>query len=92
MQCRQCRQCGQAAAFTPTRREERRRAGQFLVFGAALAAAGGLAAGLGAVAWGWVLLGMAAFVGSQALLKWTHSRWVLCPHCGAGYTAWGPGD
>lgn len=79
-----CSRCQRPVSFTPTRREELRRCRQFLAFAAALAA---VAVGLslaGVPLWPWWVGAMAAFVLSQAALKWQASRWAFCDPCQQG--------
>ena len=79
-----CPRCQKPVSFTPTRQEELRRSRQFTVFAVVLAlvAVGLLLAQV--PLWPWWIGGMAAYVLSQALLKWHTSRWTFCQPCQQG--------
>ncbi len=83
-----CRICHQPVDFGPFHAESLKRCRQFVVLALPFLAGGAVLQWLAVPIWPYWLYGIAAFVGSQALLKWHQSRWVMC-RCGAGYTQLG---
>ena len=62
----------------------------FTVLAAAFLGIGAVLRYLAMTAWSWVCVGIGAFVLSQALFKWTQSRYAYCrnPKCCRGRYVW----
>lgn len=84
-----CKRCGEHAELSPFRTESLKRFRQFTVLALAIALLGLGLWMLGVALWPGALYVTAAFVVSQAIMKWLESRWMRCPHCNAAYTYFG---